>query len=271
MDKTSRIARFLDAHQEPNKWLTPIEGYETRDLVPLEEAIEPVKSLLHSLDVKMFVAKQNSKTPPDGLTADESAAIYLYTMQWSDPGGSLYNILNQRLRSEKRDDLKSWFSYLELILTALAKLPPVKRTVWRIIEGDVSNQYEKEKVWWGFGSCPETKEVTEQFLRKPGVRTLFQIHSANGRFIRSHSHFPDENEILLMPGTYFRVLKNYTEADGVHNIELEEAKPLYPWITPPSENLALRKFFLHSLLTLFCCRCLCRTNRCKIFEWCQST
>ncbi|CAF1490316.1 unnamed protein product [Adineta steineri] len=76
--------RFLDADKEPNKMLLPIEGYENYPLVSLEEAVEPLKSLLHDLDVMVMISKRNSRKPKDGLTIDESAAIHLYTLQWDE-------------------------------------------------------------------------------------------------------------------------------------------------------------------------------------------
>ncbi|CAF3414477.1 unnamed protein product, partial [Rotaria sp. Silwood2] len=40
-----------------------------------------------------------------------------------DGGPSLYLLLNRSLRAAIRDDLKPWFLYLKLFLTALHKLP----------------------------------------------------------------------------------------------------------------------------------------------------
>ncbi|CAF5051845.1 unnamed protein product, partial [Rotaria socialis] len=79
------------------------------------------------------IALQNSNEPPDGITTDESAAIHIYTIQWPDTHDSLYKLLNRALRDERRNELKPWFSYLKLILTALYKLPPIKKTLWRAV------------------------------------------------------------------------------------------------------------------------------------------
>ena len=127
--------------------------------------------------------------------------------KWSESYDSLYDLFNRTLRSAKRNELKPWFSYLKLIMTALYKLPPVKKTVWRAIRGEVDHQYKKDKIWWGFSSCTEIREVAERFVGQSGVRTLFKIECINGRSIQSHSYFKDENEILLMPGTYLEVSK----------------------------------------------------------------
>ncbi len=181
----------------------------------------------------VFTALQNAREPPDGLTTDESAAIHLYTIQWPDSYCSLYDCLNRTLRSEQRNELKPWFSYLKLILTALYKLPPLKKTIWRAILGNVDNQYKRYKIWWGFSSCTDSQKMAEQFVGNSGERTVFKINCTKGRCIGSHSYFREEKEILLMPGTYLEVLNKWTNADGLHMIELQELEPPHQLITPP--------------------------------------
>ncbi|CAF3896517.1 unnamed protein product, partial [Rotaria sp. Silwood1] len=67
-------------------------------------------------------------------------------MQFDD-GKSLYELLNQALRTENRGELKTWFSYLKLFLTALHKLPSQSGTVWRgIRDVDLSSKYKTGKL-----------------------------------------------------------------------------------------------------------------------------
>lgn len=117
------VDRFLDAGKEPKEPLLPIEGYEQKPLVTLEEAVVPIEKTLFNLDSKVKTAIRGSQRPLDGLSPDESAAIYLYTVEWPDPHPSFYTLLNQHLRSKKRKTLTPWFLYLKLFLTALYKLP----------------------------------------------------------------------------------------------------------------------------------------------------
>jgi hypothetical protein len=196
-------SRYLDANREPNKLLTPIEGYEGKPLVSLEESVQGIRKLAHNeqtenlvlvdqtkalvgeehiknlvqdLDRKIWTAKENSRETNDDLTQDESAAISLYTMQWPDSDDNLCTILNKILRSEERNILKPWFSYLKLLLTALFKLPSRKGVIWRGIRGNLSEQYQRDhKTWWGFSSCTETMGQIDQFLGQCGERTMFMI------------------------------------------------------------------------------------------------
>ncbi|CAF0811898.1 unnamed protein product [Adineta steineri] len=94
-------------------------------LVSIEKALEPLKSNINELSHYIKTAKQHCRFPSEhGLTHDESAAIYIYTMEWDNT--SLYRLLNQALRSENRQALQIWFPDLKLFESALDKLPTVK-------------------------------------------------------------------------------------------------------------------------------------------------
>jgi len=62
---------------------------------------------------------------------------------------NLYAKLNRELRGINRQELKPWFRYLKLFLTALFKLPAVEGVVWRGVRGDLSSQYltTNEQAW----------------------------------------------------------------------------------------------------------------------------
>jgi hypothetical protein len=109
---------------EPKQMLQPISGYENEPLLSLEEACKPLEKILDKeLQQNVMIAKMNSKEPEDGLTQDESASIHLYTMEWKISENSLYAVLNRTLRATDRRNLKPWFRYLKLFLTAFYKLP----------------------------------------------------------------------------------------------------------------------------------------------------
>jgi hypothetical protein len=154
-------------------------------------------------------------------------------MEWPEDQESFYSLLNQKLRSEKRNELRSWHSYLKLFFTALYKLPSIKKVIWRGIRGDVSHLYRKDYLWWGVSSCTETMEVMEKFVGRSGVRTLFMIECINGKAIQSHSYYKDENEIILMPGTYLRVIGKWSPANDLYIIHLQEETPPCQLVAPP--------------------------------------
>ncbi len=105
-------------------------------------------------DSCIWVAKQNSQNPADGLRQDESVAIRSYTMEWdsgaNEPRSSLYIHLNRTLKLNDRTKLQPWFRYLKLFLTALAKLPCAPRqTVWRGVRKNHSDDYPPDaEVTW---------------------------------------------------------------------------------------------------------------------------
>jgi len=227
------ISRFIDADEEPTKTLTPIHGYEKKDLISLEKAVAEIKPPIDHIDTMVWTAKRNARNPEDNLTPDESASIHLYTLEWPEADQSIYYLLNQKLRSEKRKDLISWHSYLKLFLTALHKLPSLKTTIWRGIRGNVSDLYQDDFIWWGVSSCTEAMKVMERFVGRSGVRTIFMIDCINGKAIKSHSFYKDENEIILMPGTYLRVVEKWSPADDLYMVRLREETSPYQLVASP--------------------------------------
>ncbi|CAF4631615.1 unnamed protein product, partial [Didymodactylos carnosus] len=152
-----------DVRDEPSQMLRPILGYEKEALVSLEDAVKPLYRIVDDLPRSVWIAKESSEHPCDGLTPDESAAIYLYTMEWDIAEESLYAYLNRSLREADRRKLVPWFPYLKLLLTALYKLPSVQDVVWRGVREDLSPFYEpgKKKTWWALSSCSATVNVLE--------------------------------------------------------------------------------------------------------------
>ncbi|CAF4059715.1 unnamed protein product [Rotaria sp. Silwood2] len=203
-------------------------------LVSIEKAVEPLFTLLPGIEKKVWIAKQNCEIPADGLSSDESASIYLYSMEWEPQEHCLYFVLNATLRDKNRQSLKPWFLYLKLILTALARLPSTRMTVYRGVKLDLVNEYPEGKtfVWWGFSSCTSSVKLlqSEQFLGKTGTRTMFAIECYSAKDIQRHSYFETENEVLLPAARQFKVVGCLDQGNGLHMIQLQETEPPFPLI-----------------------------------------
>jgi hypothetical protein len=64
------------------------------------------------------------------------------------------------------------------------------------------------------------------FLGKTGERTIFSIECISEKSIINHSHYKDkENEIILMPGSYFEVISQANPDPQLHTIQLKENPP----------------------------------------------
>jgi hypothetical protein len=92
--------RFIESFRdEPKKMLLPISGYEKVTVKSLDDACEPIKHLFdHKLKNYTTLAKMNSTDSGNALSADESASIHLYTLEWDVHENSLYMVLNRTLR-----------------------------------------------------------------------------------------------------------------------------------------------------------------------------
>jgi hypothetical protein len=83
---------------------------------------------------------------------------------------------------------------------------------------------------------------SELFLGKTGQRTLFSIECINGKAVGAHSYFKKtEQEIILMPGSYFEVIGQLNPAPGLNIIELKEIIPPMTLVKPPFAKLNEQK------------------------------
>jgi hypothetical protein len=220
------MSRYLDV-EIGNKKLPPIGAYWQHTLLPLDEALQPVMSCFDQLDRSIHEAKNQCCYPSKhNLTREDSAAVFLYTMDGGD--NSFYKVLNEALRSENRRALRSWFGFLKLFDTALAKLPTVQKCVWRGVNGNISQQLKKGETvtWWNVSSCSVSLEVVQDFLGSDKNATLFMIEAKKAKDISGYTSFPDEKEVLLAPGTRLYVESNALHHQGglhvVHLVEVQD-------------------------------------------------
>jgi hypothetical protein len=190
-------------------------------LLPLQKALEPISSKLDQLDRFSKIAKNECHFPSEhGLTRDESAAIFLYTMEWGE--NSFYQVLNRALRAEDRSSLKPWFAYLKLFDTAANKLPTVRQNLWRGVARDITKNFKKgdEFTWWSISSCSTSVNIIKDFLGSNS--TLFLIEAVNGKDVSNYTNYPSENEVILCPGTRLRVVSDPLDQPPMHLIHLQE-------------------------------------------------
>ncbi len=216
--------------------------YAKEPLLPLYKACAPLNEIIYNLSFYVQLAlEETSEQPPDGLTIDESAAIRLYTIEWKGPHRSLYSMLNHTLKKADREDLRPYFKYLKLFLTALVKLPCVPPlTIWRGVAKNASAGFPPgtSVTWWSFSSCTTSLPVLENnmYLGNTGERTLFSVEAINGRTIRAHSHFVTEDEILLLPDTHMIVQSQFSPPSDLHIIHLKQVIPEEVLLEPPFEG-----------------------------------
>lgn len=244
----SRRATFSEDEEDSKRTLMPSEGYEDYPLISLEAAIEPVLPFFDQ-DIRLYasIAKQNSREPVCGLTPDETASIQLYSMQWPLFENTLYIHLNRALWTNNRQALRPWLPYLKLFLTALYKLPSSRTTVWRGVQCDLREKYRNGQsvIWRGISSCVSARSVIEQLLGDSGPRTIFSIEVQNAKSIREYPYVKDEEEIILLPGTYLQVVDTARAAPNLTIIHMKELTYPYSLIAPPWRRYAHPEQFEH--------------------------
>ena len=238
----NQSARYCQTDVQTKTVAEPIVGYAAEPLLPLVKACAPLNTIIHNISHYIQTAlHETSEKPTNDLTIDESAAIRLYTMEWEGPHRSLYSMLNHTLKKGTREELRPYFKFLKLFMTALVKLPcEPPLTVWRGVTKNLSADFPPGTpvTWWSFSSCTTALTVLENdmYLGNTGERTLFSVEAINARTIQQHSYFVTEDEILLLPGTHMIVQSQLSPAPDLHIIHLKQVEPEEMLIEPPFEG-----------------------------------
>ncbi|CAF3335901.1 unnamed protein product [Rotaria sp. Silwood1] len=214
------MLRFTNVDYKSTR-LPPVHGYHTHPLLSLRQALSPILSQIDQLDQFIKIAKTTCHFLSEhGLTHEESASIYLYTMEWCEQ--SFYRVLNRLLRETNRSVLVPWHGYLKLFNTALVKITGVQMNLWRGINHDVINNYKENDMftWWCFSSCSSAVKVVKQFLGP--VSTLFMIEAKNGKDISAFSSLSGEKEVILPLGTRLLVVSDALDHTSLNVIHLQE-------------------------------------------------
>lgn len=178
--------------------------YEHLSVQTIEEATKDLSKAVPTIENYVSTAKENCYRDSLLLTWDESAAIYLYTMQTTS---SFYGF-NAALRAGNRQALRPWLGYIKLLETALKKLPSTNTIIWRGTQDDSPETYAEHAlhILWGFTSCSKNLEVVKTYINDNG--SLFTIETVHGKNIAQFSANEDEEEVVLLPGTRLRAKAN---------------------------------------------------------------
>jgi hypothetical protein len=196
--------------------------YLKYQLPSLEKALEPIIPRIDELEQFIQIAKAKCHFPSEhSLTLDESAAIFLYTMEWDD--NSFYYMIKRDLCSTDRSISQSWFLYLKLFDTAVQKLPHRRMNVWRGINQDTCKKLKKgdEFIWWSITSCSSSDSFIKDCLKQNS--TLCSIEAVNGKDISIYSNFPNQNEVILCPVTRMQVVKIVQDQTSSSLLHLRES------------------------------------------------
>ncbi|CAF1347961.1 unnamed protein product [Adineta ricciae] len=140
IEKIHEIAHVGNAHELGLKNFNPldcIEGFEDETDVTFEESLQPIIQDNPQLRSYIDEAKAKcNKSSQHGLTVDESAAIYIYSMEVSD---GVCQLLYKDWSLNDKSAMKKWLKFLKLFKNALDKLPDADKAC-QIVSCDESIQ-----------------------------------------------------------------------------------------------------------------------------------
>ena len=157
------------------------------------------------LDAKINLIKIISTCPDNfNLNPNQILAIYLYTANLD-----LFKNVNQNLSSISISS--PWYGFIGCLYQGLKLLPDYTGECFRAVDklfDPTIYSLDSEIEWSGFSvSNVDWKNSSELIKLKRGM--IFIIKSKTGKNISLCSKYPQEKEIVFLPGTRFRVSNYY--------------------------------------------------------------
>lgn len=213
-----RLTKLSIVHQNP---LALIEGYQNEPLLPLEATLDIFQHSIKNLSNQITEAKRNClQTSKHGLSHDESAAIYLYSMGKADDTNSVYCHLQNAWNSNDPYEMKPWLKYVRLLYNGVDKLPNVKGEVWQGIPHSENGFYDlrsKQKTSFTLmGSASTSIDEVDNYLKQKRIdqRILIGYDRVNGKNVSGYTT-PNFPSVLLYPGVKLNSCGNIEQfSDG---------------------------------------------------------
>jgi len=134
------------------------------------------------------------------LDDDRFTALAKYTEQ------DAYEDINAKMISDSHEEWENTIFYLNEGIKAMPKPRGRHPILWRGISDRVNLREGQVIVFKNFSSCTKSRDTAERFAQDSG--TVFEIHTWSlGADIQSLSQFPEEEEILLAPYSWFKVTR----------------------------------------------------------------
>ena len=199
-----------------------LSSHEYRDipLLSIEQAIQPLVSLLPNIHMYLQLVKEKCHHSIDGLSSDQSASIMLYSMRWQPYDQCLYTILNASLQKLTPVNLQPWLFYLKLLFTSLIHLPSQDLIVYR---GSLSEDYPIDGIiaWMDLPLCTRSMEYL-QSDRCTGGRELKSIFNIQCQTAKNIERFCYDNSLkdlfVFLPGTKFQILECHSLEKEKHSV-----------------------------------------------------
>ena len=143
------------------------------------------------------------------ISAEHTTAVYAYT---EEKPTNLYGKLNLACRTPGEDQkLVVYRDYLHYLIEAVAAVPNFCGTVYRGMDTQPCPEFYapgKTITWQQFSSASKQQQQACKFVKEVDPKQLygsmFVIHVKTGKQVELLSQFPEEEEVLLKPNSFFK-------------------------------------------------------------------
>lgn len=145
-------------------------------------------------------------------------AIYLYT--YDKP--AIYSKVNEVLRGQDIEDKDLYKDFANILNTAIdiicQNVSSKCVTNGEAFRGQIYKETFTKNTEYSFKSFTSTSSdisVALNFITQTSDSVLFYLTGVNGIKVKDYSRFPNENEILMKPGTKFNIENIYATSQEV--------------------------------------------------------
>ena len=161
--------------------------------------------------------------PLDPLTKDQAVAILMYTYN-----SNFFRELNKILVQRNSKCIKPWLPYLKIFTEGLKQLKQsTSKTFYRGINTNNDKLFKHYRPhypvhWSGITSLSSNRNEAKRFTNDSGI--LFVIQACHYFPIQEYSHFPHEEETLLLPNSRF-IVTHVVDNSPVKEVHMIQVAP----------------------------------------------
>ena len=194
--------------------------YETLDVAFESAGFKDLAEIRRWAQKKARKLEESYKLGAMGMSKEGAEVLISFTYEGANSEDKPSYLINKAIAERNSNSLRAYRGYILHLLRTLRGLRPIRAegtTLYKLADGRLDEGLYRAGstlTWPGFTFTTQSEDaVYGQSLEEAEQPIIFEIHGDFvGYDVQMLSAFPDEDEILLEPGTVFRVVSVQQDA-----------------------------------------------------------
>lgn len=188
--------------------------YETLDRAFEDACFKDLAEIRKWAQKKARKLEERGKLGTVGMNKEDAEVLISFTYEGGNSEDKPSYLVNKAIAERNNNSLRAYRGYILHLLSVLRRLRPIRTegiTLYRVADSRLYEglyRVDRKLSWPGFTFTTLSEDaVYEQSLERAEQPIIFEIRGDFvGYDIQMFSGFPDEDEVLLEPGTVFSVV-----------------------------------------------------------------